>query len=190
MPYNLLVKDVIVDSSTGSVSTRKTYYQLNKAKILRQRAGYYQKTKQKRLAYRLDYYQKNTDNILEQKKLYRLENKERINDGQRHRMNKSNKGARMIVLQHYSRGVPQCACCGELIYEFLTMDHIDGKKKWNHDLSYGGHKLYNWLINNEFPDGFQVLCCNCNFARGKRDGNGTCPHQKIIRQTLFPDISK
>lgn len=185
-----MIKDVLVDSTIDVVNTRRTYYQLNKAKILRQQVGYYQKTKQRRLEYRLDYYQKNTDRILEQKKLYRLENKERVNGSQRYHMKESYKCARMIVLQHYSRDVPQCACCGELIYDFLTMDHVDGKKKWNHDLSYGGRKLYRWLINNNFPDGFQVLCCNCNFARSRRNCNGICPHQKIIKQTLFPDISK
>ena len=78
----------------------------------------------------------------------------------------------MIV--HYSKGVPQCSCCGELIYEFLTIDHVhnDGK---DHRKKIG-HNLYDWLIKNNFPDGFQVLCMNCNWAKGKY---GLCPHQFI-----------
>ena len=169
---------------------RETIRQRNRDNKYTSQMNYYYRNRDVRLAYRLDYYKKNTDRILEQKKLYRLENKELLNANQRRFMKESYKGARMIVLQHYSRGVPQCACCGELIYEFLSIDHMEGKKKWNHDISFGGHKLYRWLINNNFPDGFQVLCCNCNFARGRRDGDGICPHQKIIRQTLFPDITK
>ena len=139
---------------------------------------------------RREYYKKNPSRELKQKKLYRTTNKEMINNSQRFFMKRSYYNDKMIVYQHYSRGVPQCACCGELIYEFLTIDHIISRKNIHHDKSFIGHKLYRWLINNNFPDGFQVLCCNCNFARGRRDGDGICPHQKIIKQTLFPDISK
>ena len=153
-------------------------------------AEYYQKNKQERVSYRLNYYKNNREIELAQKKQYRLKNKKEINSNQRIFMKKSYMHYRMIVLQHYSKGVPQCACCGELIYEFLTIDHVEGKKKWNHDLSYVGHKLYRWLIRNGFPDGFKVLCCNCNFAKGRRDGDGICPHETIIKKTLFPDIAK
>jgi hypothetical protein len=30
------------------------------------------------------------------------------------------------VLSHYSNGVPVCACCGESLIGFLTLDHING----------------------------------------------------------------
>ena len=37
-----------------------------------------------------------------------------------------------------------------------------------------GEKLNRWLKNNNYPKGFQILCWNCNFAKGVL---GQCPHQ-------------
>ena len=34
--------------------------------------------------------------------------------------------------------------------------------------------IYIWLKNNNFPEGFQVLCFNCNC--GKARNKGICPH--------------
>lgn len=66
-----------------------------------------------------------------------------------------------------------CACCGEDDIRFLTIDHINGDGG-EHRKEVLGSKLYNWLKQNNFPPGFQVLCYNCNCA--KRDGD-KCPHQ-------------
>lgn len=33
-----------------------------------------------------------------------------------------------------------------------------------------------WLRRNNYPNGFQVLCHNCNMAKGFY---GKCPHQSI-----------
>ena len=73
------------------------------------------------------------------------------------------------VLAHYGG---RCVCCGEERREFLAIDHING----------GGGKhiksikmpLTEWLIKNGMPEGFRVLCHNCNMARGFY---GTCPHE-------------
>lgn len=32
-----------------------------------------------------------------------------------------------------------------------------------------------WFVDNEFPDGFQILCFNCNCGR-HRNGD-VCPHK-------------
>ena len=81
---------------------------------------------------------------------------------------------RMIVINHYCDNDPKCACCGECILGFLTIDHIkqDGYK---HRKSLGGNaqKLYLWIIKNNFPDDFQILCMNCNWGRRY---TGICPH--------------
>lgn len=85
---------------------------------------------------------------------------------------------RLQCLLHYSGATPVCACCGDANYAFLTIDHIEGggnrhsqERKKN-----GEHQnLYTWLIANEFPVGFRVLCYNCNCARGNY---GYCPHQR------------
>ncbi len=38
-----------------------------------------------------------------------------------------------------------------------------------------GKTFYDWLMKNNFPQGFQTLCWNCNFAKHKF---GECPCQK------------
>ena len=80
------------------------------------------------------------------------------------------------TLQHYSSNIPSCACCGETIIEFLCIDHINGdgnKHRKEIGLTHGA-KMYQWLKKNNYPKGFQVLCCNCNTAKGLY---GQCPHQ-------------
>ena len=68
-----------------------------------------------------------------------------------------------------------CACCGETEPVFLAIDHIGGGGRGHRDaLSRRGATFYRWLMANKFPDGFRVLCHNCNFAVSHgRD----CPHR-------------
>lgn len=75
---------------------------------------------------------------------------------------------RNLILEHYGK---RCNICGfDKDIDCLTIDHING----------GGNKHYNglgltlWLIKNNFPDGFQVLCMNCQSI--KRIENKECCH--------------
>ena len=38
--------------------------------------------------------------------------------------------------------------------------------------------MISWLINERFPEGFRVLCHNCNQAIGYY---GECPHARTLR---------
>jgi len=71
-----------------------------------------------------------------------------------------------------------CQCCGESERAFLTIDHInnDGAEHRRNTNVGGGHNLYQWLKNNDYPEGFQVLCMNCNFS--KHTNGGICIHQE------------
>lgn len=74
----------------------------------------------------------------------------------------------------------RCACCGESRYEFLAIDHVNGGGcKHRADV---GNKICRWLVKNNFPPGFQVLCHNCNQALGHY---GYCPHEKERGQDLL-----
>lgn len=86
-------------------------------------------------------------------------------------------GIKSQVLKHYGE---ECACCGEVIPEFLTIDHIDGSGATHRKtlVSKGGYGFYLWLIRNKFPSGFQTLCWNCNIAKGLLK---QCPHGKRIK---------
>lgn len=81
---------------------------------------------------------------------------------------------RSTVLDAYGR---KCACCGELESKFLAVDHINGNGN-QHRFSVGGNKkspILRWLIKNNFPKDFQLLCHNCNMAKACY---GICPHQE------------
>ncbi len=75
---------------------------------------------------------------------------------------------RTRVVVHYSTDPPYCNCCGETEYKFLTIDHIDGRQGEPRP-----NNFIQWLIKNKYPPGFQVLCYNCNCAKGFW---GQCPH--------------
>jgi hypothetical protein len=79
------------------------------------------------------------------------------------------------VFAHYGK---QCACCGIAIFEFLSLDHIDGGG-CKHRKSLGGDgrgsRFYRWIVKNNYPEGYQTLCYNCNCARGFF---GYCPHKE------------
>ena len=82
---------------------------------------------------------------------------------------------RREVLLHYGN---KCVCCGESIFEFLTLDHINGHGNEHRKAitGYKGGRIWQWLKDNNYPEGFQVLCYNCNCAKGK---SGICPHERI-----------
>lgn len=95
-------------------------------------------------------------------------NKEKI---QKHHETSTPK-KRLTVLTYYSFGNLKCSCCDESEYDFLTIDHIENNG--NEHRRVIGNNLYNWLIQHNFPEGFDVLCMNCNHGKSKH--NGVCPH--------------
>jgi hypothetical protein len=79
-----------------------------------------------------------------------------------------------IVFNHYEN---KCNCCDENILCFLAIDHIDGgSNEHRKNIGKAGSGFYKWLITNNFPEGFQVLCHNCNM--GKHLNGGVCPHKE------------
>lgn len=84
---------------------------------------------------------------------------------------------RAATLSHYSvdKNHPACVCCGEDIDAFLCIDHIDGGG-CQHKRDEGFSNLTGYLFRMGFPPGFQVLCHNCNAAKGR---NGQCPHRSF-----------
>jgi len=80
------------------------------------------------------------------------------------------------VLAGYGK---RCVCCGETIYEFLSIDHkyndgADDRKRMGAKSK--AASLYRTIIAEGFPDRYQILCYNCNMAKGFF---GYCPHQKL-----------
>ena len=86
---------------------------------------------------------------------------------------------KLTALEHYGGIPPKCACCGESHIEFLTIDHINGggRKHIRQVVGSGGGRIYRWLKKNSWPEGFRVLCFNCNASIGLY---GYCPHHSSI----------
>jgi len=104
----------------------------------------------------------NKNNIVTQReymKLYQLRYREKC---------------KMECLIHYGGNPPKCACCGEVNVKFLTMDHMnnDGAKEGRHR-----SHIFERLKWAGYPEGYQVMCWNCN--TGRYFNHGICPHKDI-----------
>ena len=104
------------------------------------------------------------------------------------------------ILKHYSKllsnsNTPCCNCCGENFHiDFLDVDHIVGKRqidsepelvKIGYSSKLEGIMLQSWIVRNNFPDGFQILCTNCNTAKGMKKNNNKCPHETARQEEMF-----
>jgi len=92
---------------------------------------------------------------------------------------------RKKVFEVYGGAV--CTCCGETIFEFLTIDHLEGTGAEHRREDRGARDLCAWIVSRGFPPGFQVLCMNCNAAKGRHNSGGKCPHEKA-REVLLEKV--
>jgi hypothetical protein len=84
----------------------------------------------------------------------------------------SRKKYKTLIYDHYGR---ECACCGEIEMLFLSIDHINGDGAIHRkEIGKSPDALYRWIVKNNFPDTFEILCRNCNW--GRHANHGTCPH--------------
>lgn len=123
--------------------------------------------------YSKNYNKKNRSKIRLRLQLWREKNREEINRKDREYFS----NLKLEVLIHYGGNPPKCACCGEDHIIFLSIDHIhnDGAEQRKKIGIKGGNMFYRWLKQNHFPEGYQVLCFNCNWAKS----HGGCPHQEV-----------
>ncbi|WP_428323671.1 hypothetical protein [Nitrosopumilus sp.] len=120
--------------------------------------------------YNKKYYQENRERILELMKKYRNDPNSPLS--------KRERSFKHRVIFYYSDGTMKCKCCEESLFEGLTIDHINGDGKKHRETGCGhGQALYQWLVKNDYPEGFQVLCGTCNIAKGTKK---ECPHKHNI----------
>ena len=135
------------------------------------------KSKEEELRNKREYYAKNRERLKEYQRQRRQqpEHKERQQKYTREWKDRTFKK----ILEHYGK---VCACCGESNQKFLTVDHINGggtRQRKTHRTDTGTQAswyLRGWIVKNDFPDGFQILCINCNWGRAQN--NGVCPHKE------------
>jgi len=78
-----------------------------------------------------------------------------------------NRKKRVKVIKYYGNNQIVCVRCGFKDMRALSLDHKNGNgNKHRKSLGLGsGSEFYNWIIKNNYPDGYQVLCMNCQFIK-------------------------
>ncbi len=132
-----------------SVEYRKNYYLENKDQIKNNCKVYYENNKDRLQAEKHSYYLKNKELLIPKYKKY-------------YQFWKTHN--RYNTIFHYSNGAMCCSDCGQNIFELLTIDHINGGGN-KHRKQIGSKNFYVWLRRNNYPEGYQVLCYNCNLVK-------------------------
>lgn len=155
----------------------------NKSRSLTERVS---NCKECRRARSKAWFSRNRDKACAYGRVYRQKHHARVLE--RDRQTRADR--RIAVLRHYSNGVIACACCGVTELEFLTLDHVSengsAHRKELQRLQSGRHTgwyIFKWLIENNFPEGYQVLCFNCNVGKHRSKTN-QCPHYSLVQEHL------
>jgi hypothetical protein len=101
---------------------------------------------------------------------YRINNNEKLHLQQKRRRD----GVRLDVLGYYSPNLC-CDICKENIYEFLALDHKFNNGAEHRRRCGSSFAVYLDIKNNNYPDGYRVLCHNCNL---KYRDNTKCGNRK------------
>lgn len=116
-----------------------------------------------------NYYNENKDRVLKRIKNYKIKNREKIKvQGRLYRG-----GVKLKLLIFYSKTDPPQCCDPFHMHDdpfidvrALTIDHINNKgAEHRREMRKDGISFYRWLIKNNYPDGYQCLCINCQFIK-------------------------
>ena len=71
------------------------------------------------------------------------------------------------VFTHYGGDSCRCVQCGESRLACLSIDHIrGGGTSHRRELGFtDSFRFYKWLIERNYPQGYQTLCMNCQFCK-------------------------
>jgi hypothetical protein len=165
---------------------QKTYYQQEEVyeRVKKRNREYYQRPE---VNERVKKYRK-TPKAKAKRKIYRDKPEIKLKE------KKKRDEKRLKILQVFSKrlsnsDIPCCRCCGLNSHvDFLAIDHIAGKKEMDsepelEDIEYDSEfttwDLQQWIIDNNYlsnlkTEYFQILCHNCNHAKG-HSKNNKCP---------------
>ncbi len=106
-------------------------------------------------------YKKHQDQ-LEYSRKYRERNRKSLNKKARnYRLSLKKK-----ALEHYGMTCQHCdfAHIGALHIDHVNNDGAEQRRREGNKM-FSGAPFYRWLKNNNYPDGYQTLCANCNFIK-------------------------
>lgn len=136
---------------------RSKYYKANKIDILKKRKDYRKNNRTKMLDKDRKYYENNKIEILRlNKENYKINKIDILNKKKlRYQL------LRQTVLSHYSPTL-SCSICGNNDIRVLDLHHEENiGSKHRKEI---GDILY-WIKKNNFPEGYLVLCANCNWDK-------------------------
>lgn len=143
----------------------RRYRQQHRAELIEYQRQYRKEHKAELAISRKEYYKKHRERELAARRAY----------GQKHRTEliakcrADRRRYKLQALTWYSIGdTPQCAHCGIIDIDLLCIDHVNGGGG-RHRKEAGYSYIYSWLKTNNYPDGFQVLCYNCNMKKTLRE---------------------
>lgn len=76
---------------------------------------------------------------------------------------KNDQKLKQKAIEYYSKGKNCCGICGFSDARALVIDHINNNGH-NHRKTFNT-TINSWLSKNNYPEGFQILCCNCNWIK-------------------------
>lgn len=101
--------------------------------------------------------------------------KKKANDARYREKNRAKINAKAtLVRREYKRKVleyygNECKTCKFSDIRALQIDHINNngaeERKSLGGQKFSGWKFYKYLIDNNYPDGYQTLCANCNMIK-------------------------
>jgi hypothetical protein len=126
----------------------KIYHTTNKERIHKHRAEYYATHREKYKIWHKEWRDKNKATRL-------IKNREKT------------KVLKLKTLTYYGNGTCACVKCGFDNIDALSIDHVNGGG--------GQHRknitsvFYQWLKQQNYPDGYQTLCMNCQWIKRKQE---------------------
>ena len=104
--------------------------------------------------------------VAERMKDYRLRGGEKLKKKNLVVMTARKKAIKLKVLSFYGGGKAVCTQCEEGRTDCLSIDHINGDGAiQRRENGKQGTALYQWLIKNKYPPGYQTLCMNCQWIK-------------------------
>ena len=131
--------------------------------------------------YLKEYREKNKERRLADLYLWRQNNPEK----QKAQLHRHKQKLKVEVLTHYAKGNLKCSC-GENDIRCLSIDHVDGGgNQQREELGVrGSTDFYLWLKQSKYPEGFQVLCMNCQWKK-KPLSSEWAEKQKKLKLEVF-----
>lgn len=130
-----------------------------------------------------DYYLRNKEDITQKVNYYIKNNRDK------HNLYRKKSGIKLKteVFSHYCGGEVKCKHCETNELYLLTIDHVNGGGN-KHRKATGmktGYNCYCWLKRNSFPDGFQVLCWNCQFIKRLKEMSPNDPTKRQLQKSSY-----